>query len=104
MAHIISELTPKLTKIIEQGIECGDIDFDYPSAPAEIVLIVLSVKLDNTLVPSTSEEIENTVLGLISLLEKVPKTPKVLLIFLFQIVQNKKTALLSKMKECSLYF
>ena len=76
MAHTISELTPELTKIIEQGIECGDIDFDYLSAPAEIVLIVLSVKLYNTLVPSTPEEIENTVLGLISLLEKGTENPK----------------------------
>ncbi|MGN1137810.1 MAG: TetR/AcrR family transcriptional regulator [Ruminococcus sp.] len=82
MTYLISELKPELTKIIEQGIECGDIHFDYPSALAEIVLIVLSVKLDNTLVPSTPEEIENTVLGLISLLEKGTDNPKGSLNFL----------------------
>lgn len=41
----------------------------------EIVLIVLTVKLDNTLVPSGKEEIEETILGLISLLEKGTENP-----------------------------
>ncbi|MDD6848659.1 MAG: hypothetical protein PUD53_07835 [Oscillospiraceae bacterium] len=42
----------------------------------------MSAKLDNTLVPSTPEEIENTVLGLISLLEKGTENPKGSLNFL----------------------
>lgn len=70
ISHLISELKPDLTEIIRQGIENGEIHFDYPAALAEIVLIVLTVKLDNTLVPSSPEEIEKTILGLISLLEK----------------------------------
>ncbi|MGN0476447.1 MAG: TetR/AcrR family transcriptional regulator [Ruminococcus sp.] len=82
MHHLIQELKPELTKIIEQGIESGDIHFDHPSALAEIVLIVLSVKLDNTLVPSTPREIEETILGLISLLEKGTDNPKGSLNFL----------------------
>ncbi|MGN1125851.1 MAG: TetR/AcrR family transcriptional regulator, partial [Ruminococcus sp.] len=82
MHHLISELKPELTKIIEQGIESGDIHFDHPSSLAEIVLIVLSVKLDNTLVPSTPQEIEDTILGLISLLEKGTDNPKGSLNFL----------------------
>ena len=57
LKHLISELKPTLTQIIQQGIDNGEIHFDYPAALAEIVLIVLSIKLDNTLVPSTSEEI-----------------------------------------------
>lgn len=67
---MISELKPDLTEIIKQGIESGEIHFDYPAALAEIVLIVISVKLDNSLLPSSPEETEDTIRGLISLLEK----------------------------------
>lgn len=73
--HLISELKPELTAIIRQGIEQGEIHFDHPAALAEIVLIVLAVKLDNTIVPSTPEEIEETISGLISLLEKGTDNP-----------------------------
>ena len=75
MKHLISELKPELTEIIRQGIENGDIYFDQPAALAEIALIVLTVKLDNTLIPSTEEEIEDTIRGLISLLEKGTENP-----------------------------
>lgn len=73
--HLVSELKPELTAIIEQGVASGDIHFDHPAALAEIVLIVLAVKLDNTLIPSTPEEVEETILGLISLLEKGTGNP-----------------------------
>jgi len=73
--HLITELKPVLTTIIEQGIERGDITFDYPEALAEIVLIVLVVKLSNSLVPAGPEEIEATLKGLISLLEKGTGAP-----------------------------
>lgn len=73
--HLISELKPALTDIIRQGIDSGDIQFDRPAALAEIVLIVLAVKLDNTLVPSSPAEIDETMLGLISLLEKGTENP-----------------------------
>ncbi|MGN0404103.1 MAG: TetR/AcrR family transcriptional regulator [Bariatricus sp.] len=75
MKHLISELKPELTEIIHQGIENGDIHFDQPAALAEIALIILTVKLDNTLVPSSEEEIEDTIRGLISLLEKGTENP-----------------------------
>lgn len=75
MNHLISELKPTLTEIIEQGINSGEIHFDRPAALAEIALIVLTVKLDNTLVPSSMEEVEETLLGLISLLEKGTGNP-----------------------------
>ena len=75
MKHLISELKPELTEIIRQGIENGDIHFDQPADLAEIALIVLTVKLDNTLVPSSEEEIEDTIRGLISLLGKGMETP-----------------------------
>ncbi|MCI5700745.1 MAG: hypothetical protein MR308_10280 [Lachnospiraceae bacterium] len=73
--YLITELKPVLTEIIRQGIESGSIHFDYPAALAEIVLIVLTVKLDNTLVPTTEKEVEDTILGLISLLEKGTGNP-----------------------------
>lgn len=75
LKHLISELKPTLTQIIQQGIDSGEIHFDYPAALAEIVLIVLSIKLDNTLVPSTPEEIGETIRGLIVLLEKGTENP-----------------------------
>lgn len=73
--YLISELKPALTDIISQGIACGEIHFDHPAALAEIALIVLAVKLDNSLVPSTAEETEDTLRGLISLLEKGTGVP-----------------------------
>ncbi len=73
--HLISELKPELTAIITQGIEQGEIHFDHPAALAEIVLIVLAVKFDNTILPSTPNQIEETIAGLISLLEKGTENP-----------------------------
>lgn len=75
LSHMITELKPELAKIIEQGITQGQIHFNNPIALAEIVLIVLAVKFDNTLVPSSWEEIEDTILGLITLLEKGTDNP-----------------------------
>lgn len=73
--YLISELKPALTDIISQGIDCGEICFERPAALAEIVLIVLAVKLDNSLAPSTPEETEDTIKGLIALLEKGTGVP-----------------------------
>ena len=73
--HIITELKPALAEIIRQGIQQGDIHFSDPDALAEIVLIVLTVKMDNTLVPSSKEEIEATIRALVSLLEKGTENP-----------------------------
>ena len=86
--HLVTELKPALTAIIEQGIETGNIHFDHPAALAEIVLIVLAVKSDTTLIPSTSEEIEETILGLISLLEKGTGNPAGSLNFLITHPEN----------------
>lgn len=83
--HLISELKPELATIIRQGIAQGEIHFDHPEALAEIVLIVLTVKLDNTLIPSTREEIEETISGLVSLLEKGTENPSGSLNFLMTI-------------------
>ncbi len=73
--YLISELKPELAKIIKQGIERGEIHFDYPEALSEIVLIVIAIKLDNSFIPSTQQETENTLKGLISLLERGTGVP-----------------------------
>lgn len=67
--YLIFELKPNLAKIIRQGIAAGEIHFDYPDALAEIVLIVLGVKLNNTFLSTTPEDCEYTIRGLVSLLE-----------------------------------
>ena len=76
MNHLISELKPSLTEIIKQGIAVGDIQFEYPAALAEIVLIVLAVKLDNTFLSATAEDSEGTIRGLVALLERGTGVPE----------------------------
>lgn len=75
VSYRISELKPELTSIIEQGIAIGEIHFEYPAALAEIVLIVLTVKIGNLLLPSSPENIEETLRALITLLEKGTENP-----------------------------
>lgn len=82
MTYIITELKPALTSIIKQGIAAGDIHFDKPEELAEIVLIILTVKLDNTIVPSNLENISSTFEALVSLLEKGTENPSGSLNFL----------------------
>lgn len=82
LRHIITELKPILAEIIRQGIDSGEIVFDDSQSLAEIVLIVLTIKIDNTLVPSSIAEIKQTIRGLISLLEKGTGNPKGSLNFL----------------------
>lgn len=74
--YLISELKPNLSKIIRQGIAAGEIHFEYPEALAEIVLIVLGVKLNNTFLSTTPEDCEYTIRGLISLLEQGTGLPE----------------------------
>ena len=71
----IPELKPALTEIIQQGIDAGEIHFDYPAALAEIVLIVLAVKLNHTFLSSTAEDSEDTIRGLVALLERGTGVP-----------------------------
>ncbi len=73
--HLISGLKPTLAQIITQAIAQGQITFAHPAALAEIVLIVLTVKLDNTIVPSAQSDIEDTIRGLVALLEKGTENP-----------------------------
>ena len=73
--YVVLELKPALTEIISQGIDCGEIHFDHPAALAEIVLIVLAVKFDNSLIPASPAEMADTLRGLIELLEKGTGVP-----------------------------
>ena len=75
MNHLIVSLKPVLASIIEQGIAQDLIRCADPVSLAEIVLIVLTVKMDNTLIPSTADEIEQTISALVSLLEKGTENP-----------------------------
>lgn len=74
--YMVSELKPNLAKIIRQGIAAGEIHFDYPEALAEIALIVLGLKLNNTFLSATPEDCENTIRGLIALLEQGAGLPE----------------------------
>ena len=76
MNHLIAELKPSMTEIIKQGIAANDIHFEYPAALAEIVLIVLAVKLNNIFLFTTAEDSENTIRGLVALLEKGTGLPQ----------------------------
>lgn len=82
ISHLISELKPEVTAIIEQAAKEGTLHCTSPSALAEIVLIVLTVKLDNTLVPSSETEIEETIQELVKLLERGTQNPEGSLNFL----------------------
>lgn len=74
--YMVSELKPNLSKIIKQGIAAGEIHFDYPEALAEIALIVLGLKLNNTFLSATPEDCEYTIRGLIALLEQGTGVPE----------------------------
>lgn len=68
--YIIQEFKPVLTEIIQQEIDENLIHCDYPEQLAEISLIILSIKLDNTLIPSSHEEIVKLFNAFIKLLEE----------------------------------
>lgn len=85
LKYLISELKPSLAEIIQQELDEGLIQFDYPEQLAEIVLIVLTVKLDNTLSPAAPDEIEQCIRALVSLIEKGTGTPSGALDYLTEI-------------------
>lgn len=70
MKHSIVDFKEIYTEIIQQEIDKGTINVDSAAEVAEIVLIVLTVKIDNTLSPSSDEETAKTLQTLITLLER----------------------------------
>ena len=67
---LISRLKPILADIIRQGIGEGSICCDYPEETAQIVLIVLTVTLDNHLAPSSEGEIRRLLEAFAAMQEK----------------------------------
>ena len=70
MKYSIIDFKDIFAEIIQQEIDKGTLQFDSASEIAEIVLIVLTVKIDNTLSPSSDEETVKTLQTLITLLER----------------------------------
>lgn len=54
---IITKLKPILTDIIRQGMDEGGIRCEYPEETAQIVLTVLTITLDNHLIPADDQQI-----------------------------------------------
>ena len=70
MKYTIVDFKDIYTEIIQQEIDKGTLRVDSATEIAEIVLIVLTVKIDNTLSPSSEEETARTLQSLITLLER----------------------------------
>ena len=70
MKHSIVDFKEIYTEIIQQEIDKGAIQVNSAAEVAEIVLIVLTVMIDNTLTPSSDEETAKTLQTLITLLER----------------------------------
>ncbi len=76
MKHSIVDFKEIYTEIIQQEIDKGTLKADSAAEIAEIVLIVLTVKIDNTLSPSSDEETAKTLQTLITLLERGTGNPE----------------------------
>lgn len=81
---IITKLKPILTDIIRQGIQEGAICCEYPEETAQIVLTVLTITLDNHLLPSQPEEIGRVLTAFSQMQEKSMSIPTDTLQFLMR--------------------
>ena len=81
---IISKMQPILTDIFLQGIEEGKICCAYPQETARIVLTILTITLDNYLVPISHEQIRKTLSAFAQMQEKSMEIPQNTLGFLSQ--------------------
>ena len=70
MKYAIVDFKEIYTEIIQQEIDKGTIRVDSAAEIAEIVLIVLTVKIDNTLSPASEDEIAKTLQSMITLIER----------------------------------
>ena len=70
MKHTIVDFKEIFTEIIQQEIDKGTVKSTSASEIAEIVLIIFTVKIDNTLSPSSDEDAAKTLQMLITLLER----------------------------------
>lgn len=73
---IISKLKPILADIIRQGITEGTICCEYPEEIAQIVLMVLTITLDNNLIPLQPDEMELILKAFTQMQEKSMNMPE----------------------------
>ena len=81
---IITKLKPILTDIIRQGMDEGSIQCQYPEETAQIVLTVLTITLDNHLVPAGPEQIGRVLTAFTQMQEKSMGMPADTLQFLMR--------------------
>ena len=72
---IITRLKPILTDIIRQGMEEGTIHCEYPEETAQIVLTVLTITLDNNLIPADQDQIGRILTAFTQMQEKSMAIP-----------------------------
>lgn len=81
---IITKLMPILTDIIRQGIAEGTIGCEFPAETARIVLTVLTITLDNHLIPAEPEDIKRILTAFTQMQEKSMDIPAGTLQFLMR--------------------
>ena len=81
---IITRLKPILTDIIRQGMEEGTIHCEYPEETAQIVLTVLTITLDNNLIPADQDQIGRILTAFTQMQEKSMGMPADTLQFLMR--------------------
>ena len=68
---IIKNISPLLSKIIQEGIIEGIFSTDFPDETAEIILIIVSGFLDNTSLIENNEKFERRLSAMIYNIEKI---------------------------------
>lgn len=81
---IITKLKPILADIIRQGVREGSIQCNYPEETAQIVLTVLTITLDNHLIPLDEGEIGRILTAFTEMQEKGMGIPSHTLQFLMR--------------------
>lgn len=87
-AFAVQELSPILTVLLEQGVQDGSIEMDYPRESAEIIVSVLTVFLDNTSSPQDINSIKKKLKIFANVLETCLKTQKGSFDFLFDTIDE----------------
>lgn len=80
----VQELSPILTVLLEQGVQEGSIEMEYPKESAEIIVSVLTVFLDSSFAPQDKNSLKKKLKIFANVLETCLKTPKGSFDFLFE--------------------
>lgn len=81
----VQELSPILTVLLEQGVQEGSIEMEYPKESAEIIVSVLTVFLDNSAPAQDKTSVKKKLKIFASVLETCLETPKGSFDFLFEL-------------------